>query len=331
MKGCPILGLRVTRRIQFSLWSIFVLPGPFLVAADESVFPPEGGDRIIELNLTLLLSILIVAFLIQIYRRHRYELLVQTQRQELQQAWRLATVGELTASIGHQINQPLGAILNNAEAAAILLRQSTPKLEEIGQIINDIQRDSLRAGEIIRRIRRFSQKQTEDLEPANLAELIRDTLRLAEGEIQRTGTVVETLLPPDLPCVRMNRVLIQQVLLNLMSNALEAMVDCPPGRRRLVIHASFSSSNEVEVTVSDSGEGILPEQLDHLFTSFFTTKKAGLGLGLSIARSIVESHGGRIWARNVPDGGAIFHLTLPTFSPQRDESPSVHSPTVSTI
>jgi C4-dicarboxylate-specific signal transduction histidine kinase len=230
--------------------------------------------------------------------------------QKLAHASRLAVMGELTASIAHEINQPLGAILANADAAELLLEAGHQRLDEVRRILADIRKDDLRASEVVRRIRELVRSQQFERQPLDLNEVIADVLQLLGADAARRGVALEAALAPGLPVVRGDRVHLQQVLLNLLLNGMEAMADTPNPRRRLTVRTEVNGGG-VEVAVTDNGCGIPAATLSRLFESFFTTKADGLGLGLSIARSIVEAHGGRIWAENRPEGGATFRFTMP--------------------
>ena len=225
-------------------------------------------------------------------------------------ASRLAAVGKLTAMVAHEINQPLGAILSNADAAEMLLDVADPPLGEIREILSDIRRSDLRAHEAIVRIRALLSKREISLEPIDLNRAIADVLRLTAADLLRRQIAVRSELPPSLPPVSGDLVHLQQVLLNLVANAMDAMRDIPAASRLLAVRTSRDGLDAVEVVVADCGHGIAPDNLPGIFDSFFTTKSDGMGLGLSIARSIVESHGGRIWAENRVGGGAAFHFTV---------------------
>ncbi len=230
--------------------------------------------------------------------------------QKLAHASRLAVMGELTASIAHEINQPLGAILSNADAAELLLEAGPGRLEEVRRILADIRKDDLRASQVIRRMRELLGKRPLERQPLDLNDVAAGVLQLLGADAARRGVALEIELAPGLPAVHGDRVHLQQVLLNLLLNGMEAMADTPASRRRLAVRTAPDDTG-VGVAVTDSGPGIPRERLPRLFDSFFTTKQDGMGLGLSIARSIVEAHGGRIWAQNRPDGGATFRFTVP--------------------
>jgi signal transduction histidine kinase len=229
---------------------------------------------------------------------------------EAAHASRLALVGELSASIAHELNQPLGAILSNSDAGELLLESAGPQLDDIRQILADIRRDDLRASEVIKHLRALLRKGEVELQPLDLNEVVADALRLVDGESRRRGIELETELSAVLPAVRGDKTQLQQVLLNLVLNGMEAMAESS-AKRRLTVQTASDPNEEAEVVVTDTGPGISPDRLPRLFDAFFTTKDYGMGLGLSIARSIIESHGGRIWAENNADGGAAFRFTLP--------------------
>jgi signal transduction histidine kinase len=230
---------------------------------------------------------------------------------EATHASRLALVGELTASIAHELNQPLGAILSNSDAAELLLESAGPQLDDIRQILADIRRDDLRASEVIKHLRALLRKREVELLPLDLNEVVADALRLVDGESRRRGIEVEMELSAGLPAVRGDKTQLQQVLLNLVLNGMEAMAESSAAKRRLTVQTVGNPNEEAEVMVTDTGPGISPDRLLRLFDAFFTTKEYGMGLGLSIARSIIESHGGRIWAEKNTDGGAAFRFRLP--------------------
>jgi PAS domain S-box-containing protein len=229
----------------------------------------------------------------------------------LAHAARLAAVGELSASIAHEINQPLGAILSNAEAAELLLESESPPLDEVRKILADIRNDDLRAGEIIRHIRLLTRKQVMQMESLDLNEVAGEVVRLMEAEARRRNVSLLTQFMAAPATIFGDRVHLQQVLMNLILNGMEAMAATPEAERRLVLRTATNGDRRVEISVTDSGQGIAPEKLPRLFDSFFTTKESGMGLGLAIARSIIDAHQGRIFAENNSDGGATFRFDLP--------------------
>ncbi|HEX6995254.1 MAG TPA: MASE1 domain-containing protein [Gammaproteobacteria bacterium] len=228
----------------------------------------------------------------------------------LAHAGRLMIAGELTASIAHEINQPLAAILNNAEAGLKLL-ESYPTLHLAREILEDIRRDDVRASQVISRLRSWLRDRALANEPVDFNEIVRDVVRLLKPEAARRGVRIETELGA-IPQILGDQVHLQQVMMNLLVNGMEAMTDTPPPRRRLVVLTAANGDRMVESRVIDAGCGIPAERLPALFDSFYTSKKEGMGVGLSIVRSIVQAHGGRIGAANNADGtGATFKLELP--------------------
>jgi len=232
--------------------------------------------------------------------------------QNLVHAARLATIGELTASLAHEMNQPLGAIFSNAEAAEMLLESSEPPLDEIREILADIRKDDLRAYETMKRVRDLSRKHESEKSPLDLNQVVSEVIPLVALDARRRRVAMKTELMPGLAPVRGNRVHLQQVLLNLVVNAFDAMDNTPEPERRLEIQTALTPVGDVEVSVTDHGPGIAEADLPRVCESFFTTKKNGVGLGLAIARSIVEEHRGRLSAENHAGGGAKFRITMPT-------------------
>jgi len=228
---------------------------------------------------------------------------------QLAQATRFAAVGELTAMVAHEINQPLCAILSNAEAAEILLRTDQPPLDELREIVADIRKDDLRADAAIRGIRSLLRRRDYEPRPVDLVATINHVFKLSAGDALHRRVPIRHELAPDLPPVTGDRSSIEQVLVILIVNGMDAMKDTPESARDLVVSAR-RDGEFVEVTVRDRGHGIAPANMSQLFDSFFTTKADGMGMGLSIARSMIFVHGGRIWAENSPEGGATFHFTL---------------------
>jgi two-component system, LuxR family, sensor kinase FixL len=229
---------------------------------------------------------------------------------QLAQATRFAAVGELTAIVAHEINQPLCAILSNAEAAEILLRSEHPPLDELREIVADIRKDDLRADEAIRGIRSLLRRREFEPRPVDLVATIQHVFKLIGGDALHRRVTIRHDLAEGLPRVTGDRSSIEQVLVILMVNGMDAMKETPEAARELVVSAGRQGDDFVEVTVRDRGHGIAAASMAQLFESFFTTKTDGMGMGLSIARSMIDAHGGRIWAENAPDGGAAFRFTL---------------------
>jgi C4-dicarboxylate-specific signal transduction histidine kinase len=235
----------------------------------------------------------------------------QRLRQDLAHVGRVSTVGELTASLAHELNQPLTAILANAQAARRILESDKADLTELRAIVGDIVDDDKRASEVIRRLRGFLKKGTLERSSVDMGELVGQVARLVAGDAILRNVVIQLELARDLPSVYGDRVQLQQVVLNLILNGLDAMRDSKAGNRTLVLRTARDGPATVEVTVQDSGAGIEKTDLEHIFAPFYTTKADGLGMGLAIVRSIVEAHAGRVGARNNPEGGATFSFALP--------------------
>jgi PAS domain S-box-containing protein len=269
---------------------------------DSSEFPVEIGLTPIQTGE----GSLVLCVLVDITARRQAEVAWQ----ELAHASRLSLVGELTASIAHEINQPLGAILSNADAAEMLLESPIDSSGEVRQILKDIRRDDLRASEVIRRLRALLRKGEMEIQSVDLNGLVTDVLSLIRAESRRRHVTIESELAANLPLMRGDKVHLQQVLLNLLLNGMEAMAAMHHGKK-LTVRTALTQNGCLETAISDMGTGISQDRLPRLFEPFFSTKTEGMGLGLSISRSLIEGHGGRIWAENNPGGGATFRFTLP--------------------
>ena len=240
----------------------------------------------------------------------RVEMELQRQRDELAHVTRVATLGEMSASMVHELNQPLAAILNNARAAELFLERDPPELQEAREALQDIVSDDLRAGEVIRRLRAYVVKGDIKSEPIQVNELVNDVLSLVRNDADLHKLKIKTELAPELPEVQGDPVQLQQVLMNLVLNGGQAM-SAMPSSGQLVISTSLMDKGEIKVSVTDSGPGIDGEFAERIFDAFFTTKRGGMGMGLSICRSILNAHGGRIWMEPRAEGGATFNFTLP--------------------
>jgi PAS domain S-box-containing protein len=250
--------------------------------------------------------------LTDITARKHAELEVQQQRQLLAHLTRVATLGELSGALAHELNQPLTSILSNAQAALRLLDQAPVDLAEIRAILGDIADEDRRAGEVIRRLRALLRRGETARQLLDVNEVTSDVLRLARSELIGHGVTVSVQLATGLPKVRADRVALQQVLLNLILNACDAMRLEDPLRRELTVASTLDGDSGVRVAVVDRGAGLPSDGAECLFEPFFTTKEHGLGLGLVICRSLIASHGGRLGAVDNPDRGATFWFTLPT-------------------
>src|SRR3989441_7518530 len=242
-------------------------------------------------------------------RKQAEEALRQAQT-DLAHASRVTTMGELTASLAHEVNQPIAAALTDARTCLRWLARDRPDLEEAREAASRMVRDATRAAEIISRIRLLFKKGTPERTLVDVNEVIREMIVLLRSEATRYSIAVRTELSADLSPVMGDRVQLQQVLMNLTMNSIDAMKDMD-GTRELTINSRREEDEQVVVSVSDTGVGLPPQQADQIFNAFFTTKPDGTGMGLRISRSIVESHGGRLWAADNSPRGASFHLTLP--------------------
>jgi signal transduction histidine kinase len=251
---------------------------------------------------------------VEITARKRAEVEVQRHLHELAHVNMMSGLGELAAAVAHELNQPLTAVLSNAQAARRMMMSATPPLGEVREILDDIIEQDKRAGEVIERVRRVLRKEQFEWSPLDLNGLISDVIRLLGNQAALEGVSVAPTLAPGLPRVRGDRVQLQQVVLNLLQNAIHASVANESARRPLVSITTGLSGGAAGLTVRDSGRGIATENLDRIFDPFYTTKPEGLGVGLSISRSIVELHRGQLTAANHVHGGAEFTVTLPAES-----------------
>jgi signal transduction histidine kinase len=292
-----------------STWNAINGRGPFASGSRD--------DHVLQLQIFLMAVALPLLFMAVVVgeRRRAYALLIREiderrkMEEGLRHASRLAVLSEFTASIAHEINQPLGAILCNAEAAELLLEKPSPPMDEIRRIMTDIRNDDLRASEVIRSLRALLKHGEVERQPVSIHRVVMEVIAILRTEAERRGIELHTELTQVGPIVLGDRVHLQQVLLNLIINAMEAMQGIP-NERRVSVCAS-QQDNEVVVSVTDRGPGIPSEQIPRLFDRFFSTKPEGMGMGLAISRSLIEQHGGRIWVENASDRGAIFRFSIP--------------------
>jgi two-component system, LuxR family, sensor kinase FixL len=243
--------------------------------------------------------------------RKRAEQETQLLRQEIAHAGRVSMMGQLASALAHEINQPLAAILTNAGAAQRLLTHASPDLGEVGAILADIRQDDERAGAVIDRMRGLLQRHAVDARRLDVGALVGEVAALVRVDAATRQVKLEVDVPGDLPPVRGDRVHLQQVLLNLILNGMDALNGAGPEDRRVSLTARRDTAQSVEISVSDAGPGISADVLAQIFEPFFTTKPNGMGMGLAISRTIVEAHGGSLWAENNHSGGAAFRFTLP--------------------
>ena len=291
---------------------------------DESRLPPGSAidfreptawdkyKRQIVATFALLLfqGAIITLLLYEHRRRLHFQVEASRRSAELAHFNRFSTAGELTASIAHEINQPLGAILTNAETLQVLLKSPAPNLGEIGEIVDDIHRDDKRAAEVLLRLRNMLKKAPFKVTETDLNDIVRNTIQILSPFATTRRCNLESAIFSDPLSIKGDQIQIQQVLVNLVVNAADAMSDVPPAERTITISTARNDSF-AEVTVSDAGPGISRDELKEVFKPFFSTKQHGMGMGLSIARTIVETHDGRIWAENKIGGGATFRFRLP--------------------
>lgn len=288
-----------------SVWGTARQLGPFVMIAD--------AYRVTSLQvfwITMCMPLLVLAGVMR--EREQADAQLQAQRNQLAHVTRVATVGQLSGALAHELRQPLMAILANTQAASALLARDGTNAQEIRTILNDIADQDRYAANVITRMRSFLQERAPRAELLQLESLVRDALALARAVVVRLGVEVETDIPTDLPPVRGDPVQLLQVVLNLIVNGCEAMIDKPARERQLRVQMEHKDANFVELTVVDRGTGLPPDAPNRLFEPFYTTKVEGLGLGLAIGRSIVTAHGGRLWAENNQERGATFHVVLRT-------------------
>ena len=300
-------------------------PGSVVLFREPTVWDNYGGWIIAGVSFCFVQAVLIFGLLANLAKRRlaersliasedRVTLAADEMRRlqdEIAHVGRVSMMGQLASALAHEINQPIGAILRNAEAAELFMQSKTPDLEEIRAILVDIRADDQRAGDVIDRMRALLKRHVLDTQLLDLAELVGDVAKLAQPDAATRHVKLTVNLPADLPPVRGDRVHLQQVLLNLILNGIDALNRAGPGNRRVTVSARVDAARTVEIAVSDTGHGIAAEKLAHVFDPFFTTKPDGMGMGLPISRTIVESHGGRLWAENNNDTGATFRFTLP--------------------
>jgi two-component system sensor kinase FixL len=255
--------------------------------------------------------ILVRGVSLDITERNKAEQETQLLRQEIAHVGRVSMMSQLASSLAHEINQPLGAILRNAEAAELFMQSGSPDLDEIRAILVDIREDDQRAGKVIDRMRGLLKKHDLDTRPLDVQELVGDVAALLRADAAVRQVDLNLDVPSDLPFVRGDRVHLQQVLLNLILNGMDALNGARREDRCVSVTARLDGSQSVEIAVSDAGHGIPADKLTHVFEPFFTTKPNGMGMGLPISRTIIEAHGGRLWAENNNIAGAAFRFTLP--------------------
>jgi signal transduction histidine kinase len=253
----------------------------------------------------------IIALLVLRGQQRRAVAEIEKQRTELAHVSRVSTMGQLASALTHELNQPLGAILRNAEAAELFLQSSPPNLEEVRAILTDIRRDDKRAGNVIDRMRALYKRRSLVLQDLDLRELVEDTVALTRTDADTRQVRITMQMPPQLPRTQGDRVHLQQVLLNLILNGMDSMATVSKPRRILLVRVQATKSGNLQIEITDHGTGIAPEAAARIFEPFFTTKSNGMGMGLAISQTIIEAHGGDIWVDSKGGAGTTFTLILP--------------------
>jgi signal transduction histidine kinase len=321
--GIALYLLWVRRRTLLDEWLVVALCAFLIEVALASVLSGDRytvswyAGRFYQLVTATVVMIVLLAETTTLYADVARSAARETERRyremqlELAHANRVATMGQLSASIAHEVSQPIAGTITNAQAALRLLDVQPLNVDGFRRALDRIVRDGNRAGEVVDRVRALVKKAPPRKDVLDINEAILEIVRLTEGEVAKHGVSVKTQLANDMPHVESDRVQLQQVMVNLIINAAEAMSATPEGPRHLVISTASTASNEVLVAVQDSGPGIDAANLAGIFNAFYTTKPDGLGIGLSICRAIIEAHGGHLWATSGPDG-ALFRFTLPS-------------------
>jgi PAS domain S-box-containing protein len=274
----------------------------------EAIYVPDLSEQ------GVVRGIYVIA--LDVTERNLAQLESRRLQDELFHAGRVSTMGELAGMLAHEINQPLSAIMSNAQAARRYLATASPDLDEVKEILNDIVKENTRASEVINRLRALLKKEKMEFEPLDLNLILREVVTLLNSDAARRNTKVSLELDLRLPAVQGDRIQLQQVALNLVLNAFEAMKECSFVGRRLLIR-TWQQDSEILAAVTDSGKGISAGETEKIFNAFYTTKPHGLGMGLSICHSIIKGHQGRLWAENNPDRGATFYFSLPAAAAQK--------------
>jgi two-component system, LuxR family, sensor kinase FixL len=296
--------------------SLFFIAALSIVGSSRELGPfvlGPGADQILSLQLFWMILYLPVTLLAAAIReRELTEHTLHDQRNQLAHVTRVATAGEFSAAIAHELRQPLASILMNAQTASKLLAKPAPNLDELRDILKDIVEQNKQAADIISHLQSFVRKEDSRFETVALAKVVRDAIALGHNVIAHSGANLQTHITGGLPPVQGDSVQLLQVVLNLIVNACESMNGVPKSDRRLIMQLKQTSHHRLELLVTDCGIGLPVDNRERVFEPFFTTKEKGLGLGLAISRSIATAHGGRLWGENNPKGGATFHLELPT-------------------
>lgn len=274
----------------------------------------NGSEIPVEIGLSPIVTAegtYVLATIVNITLRRQTDMEITRQRNELAHLSRVSVMGELSGSLAHELNQPLASILSNAQAGQRMLPTDRPELKEVGEILDDVVSESKRAGEVIRRLRTLLTKGDMQRQPTAVNEVVLEVLKLLHGDLVTHGVTVGLKLQEDLPQISGDRVQLQQVLINLIVNAGDAMEGLAVNDRRILITTDSEDGASVRVSICDQGRGIAEENLTRIFEPFFTSKPRGMGLGLTVCRSIITAHGGKIWAERNGGRGTIVRFTLP--------------------
>jgi signal transduction histidine kinase len=299
---------------ELQRWNIsesYLPPGSKVLFQPETAWDQYRWQIILIVTAFLLQLALIAGLAFEHRRRRNAEILARRSMGELANMNRVATAGELSASIAHEMKQPLAAMITNVRAGLRWLGAAEPNLEETRTALQNVVKDGNRAAEVVDSVRAMFKKEQTGTTRLNLNDLISSVLYLLRDELEPQDIILRTNLDPHLPPVQGHRGELQQVILNLVRNAADAMKDITYRPRVLTVKSEIQSSDDVLISVADSGTGIDPKDIDHIFDAFFTTKSNGMGMGLSICKSIIEDHGGRLWALPNLKHGSVFNISLP--------------------
>ena len=299
---------------QMQRWGISescLPPGSEILFREPTAWDKYRWQIMLTAIALLFQTALIVGLLYEHRRRRTVEVEARQRMAQLAHLNRQTTAGELSASIAHELRQPLGAILSNTETVELMLESQAPNLEEIKTILADIKRADQRADDVIERLRRLFSKSGVEARDVDLNEIVGEVIGILAAQAAAHNVTLKTALIPDPLIVKGDRVQLEQVILNLVVNAIDALGEAGTDNRRIKVRTRLLDEDTAELSVSDNGPGVRPDVLKQIFEPFFTTKQGGMGMGLAISRTIVEAHGGRLSAENRASGGAIFRLTLP--------------------
>jgi len=299
---------------QLQRWGISenrLPPGSTVLFREPTAWERYRWQILLTVTVLLLQTALIVGLLSERRRRRFAELESRQRLAELAHLNRQTTAGELSASIAHELNQPLGAILSNTETVELMIKSATPNMDEIQTILGDIKKADQRATDVIQRLRRLLSKAQVEAQNVDLNGIVAEVVNILADLAVTHRVAVNAVLAPGPLNVNGDRVQLEQVILNLVANAIDAFGETSNENRRITVRTGLRDEATAELSVSDTGPGVRADALKQIFEPFFTTKKDGMGMGLAISRTIVEAHGGRLWAENKGGGGAIFRLTLP--------------------